>query len=67
LSGVSLLALRIQGPAVLAPLDADDFAYAVVSAAALAALLLAFGRSRASRRQAWALRWSAAPQASGRA
>jgi drug/metabolite transporter (DMT)-like permease len=44
-SGVSLLALRIQGPAVLAPLDADDFAYAVVSAAALAALLLAFGRS----------------------
>jgi drug/metabolite transporter (DMT)-like permease len=45
-SGVTLLALRIQGPAVLAPLDADDFAYAVVSAAALAALLLAFGRSR---------------------
>lgn len=44
-SGVSLLAIRIQGPVVLAPLDADDFAYAVVSAAALAALLLAFGRS----------------------
>ena len=44
-SGVSLLAIRIQGPAVLAPLDADDFAYAVVSAAALAALLLALGRS----------------------
>jgi drug/metabolite transporter (DMT)-like permease len=44
-SGVSLLAIRIQGPVVLAPLDADDFAYAVVSAATLAALLLAFGRS----------------------
>jgi drug/metabolite transporter (DMT)-like permease len=45
-SGVSLLVYRIQGPAVLAPLDADDFAYAVLSAAALAALLLAFGHSR---------------------
>jgi drug/metabolite transporter (DMT)-like permease len=45
-SGVSLLAVRIHGPAALAPLDADDFAYAVASAAALAALLLAFGRSR---------------------
>ena len=44
-SGVSLLAIRIHGPAVLAPLDSDDFAYAVVSAAGLAALLLAFGRS----------------------
>jgi len=44
-SGVSLLAIRIHGPAVLAPLDADDFAYAVVSAAGLAAMLLAFGRS----------------------
>jgi drug/metabolite transporter (DMT)-like permease len=45
-SGVSLLAARIHGPAALAPLDADDFAYAVLSAAALAALLLLFGRAR---------------------
>jgi multidrug transporter EmrE-like cation transporter len=45
-SGVTLLAYQIQGPVVLAPLDADDFAYAVVSAAALAAILLAFARSR---------------------
>ena len=56
-SGVSLLAIRIQGPAVLAPLDADDFAYAVASAAALAALLLVLRAAcGASRRRAWARR-----------
>ena len=44
-SGVSLLAIRVHGPAVLAPLDGEDFAYAVLSAAALAALLQRFGRS----------------------
>jgi len=44
-SGVSLLAIHIQGPSVLAPLDADDFCYAVLSAAVLAALLQRFGRS----------------------
>src|SRR5262245_44273372 len=44
-SGVSLLALRIQGPAVLAPLDADDFALAVASAAVLATALWWLGRS----------------------
>src|SRR5258705_5933605 len=43
-SGVSLLALQIQGPVVLAPLAAQDFVFAVASAAALAALLLRFGR-----------------------
>jgi drug/metabolite transporter (DMT)-like permease len=45
LSGVSLLALQIQGPVSLAPLDAEDFAYAVASAAALAGALWWFGRS----------------------
>jgi drug/metabolite transporter (DMT)-like permease len=44
-SGVSLLALRIQGPVSLAPLDEQDFALAVVSAAALAGALWWFGRS----------------------
>src|SRR6267142_1504090 len=44
-SGVSLLALRIQGPVSLAPLDAEDFAYAIASAAALAGALWWFGRS----------------------
>jgi drug/metabolite transporter (DMT)-like permease len=44
-SGVSLLALRIQGPVSLAPLDAQDFALAIASAAALAGALWWFGRS----------------------
>jgi len=44
-SGVSLLALQIQGPVSLVPLDADDFAYAIVSAAALAGALWWFGRT----------------------
>jgi drug/metabolite transporter (DMT)-like permease len=44
-SGVSLLALQIDGPVSLAPLDADDFAYAIASAAALAGALWWFGRS----------------------
>src|SRR5262245_9203265 len=44
-SGVSLLALQIQGPVSLAPLDAEDFAYAIASAAALAGALWWFGRS----------------------
>jgi drug/metabolite transporter (DMT)-like permease len=44
-SGVSLLALQIQAPVSLAPLDPDDFAYAIASAAALAGALWWFGRS----------------------
>jgi drug/metabolite transporter (DMT)-like permease len=44
-SGVSLLALQIQGPVSLAPLDEDDFAYAIASAAALVGALWWFGRS----------------------
>ena len=44
-SGVSLLALQIQGPVSIAPLDAEDFAYAIASAAALAGALCWFGRS----------------------
>jgi drug/metabolite transporter (DMT)-like permease len=44
-SGVSLLALQIQGPVSLAPLDAEDFAYAIASAAGLAGALWWFGRS----------------------
>ncbi|HKA15468.1 MAG TPA: hypothetical protein VKH41_10665 [Myxococcota bacterium] len=44
-SGVSLLALQIEGPVSLAPLDAEDFAYAIASAAALAGALWWFGRS----------------------
>jgi drug/metabolite transporter (DMT)-like permease len=44
-SGVSLLALQIQGPVSLAPLDAEDFALAIASAAALAGALWWFGRS----------------------
>jgi drug/metabolite transporter (DMT)-like permease len=44
-SGVSLLALQIQGPVSLAPLDAQDFAFAIASAAALAGALWWFGRS----------------------
>ena len=43
IAGVSLLALQIQGPVSLAPLDAEDFAYAIASAAALAGALWWFG------------------------
>lgn len=44
-SGVSLLALQIDGPVSLAPLDDQDFAYAIASATALAGALWWFGRS----------------------
>jgi hypothetical protein len=40
-----MLAMQIQGPVSLAPLDAEDLAYAIASAAALAGALWWFGRS----------------------